>query len=131
MAKNGRVALVTGAGSGIGRAAALGLAAAGYSVMLTGRRAEALEQTAGMGNGMIAVPADVAQPDSVDAVFTKVRETFGRLDVLFNNAGTGAPAVPIDELTFEQWTAVVNVNLTGAFLCAQRAIRIMKTQTPR
>jgi NAD(P)-dependent dehydrogenase (short-subunit alcohol dehydrogenase family) len=131
MAANGRVALVTGAGSGIGRAAAIGLAEAGYAVVLAGRRPETLEQTATMGRGMIAAPTDVTNPDSVASLFSKVRETFGRLDVLFNNAGTGAPPVPIDELTFDQWTAVVGVNLTGAFLCAQAAIRLMKSQTPR
>jgi NAD(P)-dependent dehydrogenase (short-subunit alcohol dehydrogenase family) len=131
MTQQNRVALVTGAGSGIGRAAAAALAEAGYSVVLAGRRAETLEKTAATGTGMMPIQTDVTRPDSVGALFAKVRERFGRLDVLFNNAGAGAPAVPIDELSFEQWTAVVNVNLTGAFLCAQEAIRLMKSQTPR
>jgi NAD(P)-dependent dehydrogenase (short-subunit alcohol dehydrogenase family) len=125
-----RVALVTGAGSGIGRAVSLALNAAGYSVVLAGRRASELERTAA-NSSMLAVPTDITQPDAVAAVFDRVKETFGRLDVLFNNAGTGAPAVPMEDLTFEQWSAVVAVNLTGAFLCAQHAIRLMKAQQPR
>lgn len=128
------VALVTGAGSGIGRAASLGLQKAGYAVVLAGRRAEELEKTAAMadpeGGRMLAVPSDLTQPDQVVALFDRVKSEFGRLDVLFNNAGRGAPAVPMDELTFEQWTSVVNINLTGAFLCAQAAMRLMKTQDP-
>lgn len=128
------VALVTGAGSGIGRAASLGLQKAGYAVVLAGRRAEELEKTAAMadpeGGRMLAVPSDLTQPVQVVALFDRVKSEFGRLDVLFNNAGRGAPAVPMDELTFEQWTSVVNINLTGAFLCAQAAMRLMKTQDP-
>jgi NAD(P)-dependent dehydrogenase (short-subunit alcohol dehydrogenase family) len=130
-----RIALVTGAGSGIGRAAALGLQKSGFSVVLTGRRPEPLDATAAMagsgGGRMLAVPADVSQPDEVRRLFARTRETFGRLDLLFNNAGKGAPAIPMEDLTFEQWTSVVNVNLTGAFLCAQEAIRLMKEQDPR
>ena len=122
-----KVALVTGAGSGIGRAVSLALSAAGFSVVLAGRRAEELEKTAALGANMLAVPTDVTNPESVKALFSRLE----RLDLLFNNAGMGAPAVAMDELTFEQWTAVVNVNLTGAFLCAQHAMRLMKAQTPR
>jgi len=122
-----KIALVTGAGSGIGRAVSLALSAAGFSVVLAGRRAEELEKTAAQGKDMLPVPTDVTNPDSVNALFSRLE----RLDLLFNNAGMGAPAVPMDELSFEQWTAVVNVNLTGAFLCAQHAMRLMKRQTPR
>jgi NAD(P)-dependent dehydrogenase (short-subunit alcohol dehydrogenase family) len=125
-----RVALVTGAGSGIGRAVSLAFHSAGYSVVLAGRRAAELELTAA-NTQMVAVPTDVSQPDAVAALFDRVKEKFGRLDVLFNNAGIGAPAVPMEDLTFEQWSAVVAVNLTGAFLCAQHAIRMMKAQEPR
>jgi len=132
---NGRIALVTGAGSGIGRAASLALYGAGYSVVLAGRRAETLEKTAAMaapGSGkLLVVPADVSQPDSVRALFGQVLEAFGRLDLLFNNAGSSAPGIPMEDLTYEQWQKVVGVNLTGAFLCAQEAIKIMKAQTPR
>ncbi len=127
-----KVALVTGAGSGIGRAAAIGLHAAGYSVVLAGRRAAELERTAsGLGQRALVAPADVTDPKSVDALFQLTHQKFGRLDVLFNNAGMGAPAVPLEDLAYEQWTSVVAVNLTGAFLCAQAAIRIMKAQQPR
>jgi NAD(P)-dependent dehydrogenase (short-subunit alcohol dehydrogenase family) len=128
-----RVALVTGAGSGIGRAVSLALGAAGYSVVLAGRRAAELEQTRALssGAGMLVVPADVTEPDQVAALFDQAKQKFGRLDVLFNNAGMGGPPVPIEELTFDQWNAVVAVNLTGAFLCAQHAIRLMKSQLPR
>jgi NAD(P)-dependent dehydrogenase (short-subunit alcohol dehydrogenase family) len=129
-----KIALVTGAGTGIGRAVALGLQAEGYSVVIAGRRAEPLRETAAIacgGNEMTVAPTDVGQPDSVRALFAKVRETYGRLDLLFNNAGAGAPAIPMEDLTFEQWRAVVDVNLTGCFLCAQEAIRIMKAQQPR
>src|SRR5436190_11879613 len=127
-----KIAVVTGAGSGIGRAAAIALHAAGYSVVLAGRRVEELERTAThAGERTLVVPTDVTDPASVEALFAATKEKFGRVDVLFNNAGKGAPAVPFEELTFEQWTSVVAVNLTGAFLCAQAAIRIMKAQQPR
>ncbi len=130
-----RVAVVTGGGTGIGRAVALALAGEGYAVAVAGRRRPPLEATADQGRAlgarMLAVPADVGDPASVDALFAAVRETFGRLDLLFNNAGTGAPAVPLEDLTYAQWKAVVDVNLTGAFLCTQAAIRIMKDQQPR
>lgn len=122
-----KIALVTGAGSGIGRAVSLALGSAGYSVVLAGRRKEELEKTAAQGKDMLVVPTDVTNPESVNALFSRLE----RLDLLFNNAGMGAPAIPMDELTFEQWTAVVNVNLTGAFLCAQHAMRLMKKQIPR
>ena len=125
-----KVALVTGAGSGIGRAASLALHSAGYHVVLAGRRAAQLEQTA-ESTPMLVVPTDVGKPDSVRALFARTKDVFGRLDVLFNNAGIGAPGVPMEELTYEQWNAVVQVNLTGAFLCAQEAIRMMKAQQPR
>src|ERR1700682_4476448 len=129
-----KVAVVTGAGTGIGKAAALALLKEGYSVALAGRRAEPLEKAlaeSGAGSRAIAVPTDVGKPESVSALFAKVKSTFGRLDVLFNNAGMGAPAIPMEDLTYEQWTAVVNANLTGAFLCTQEAIRIMKGQDPK
>jgi NAD(P)-dependent dehydrogenase (short-subunit alcohol dehydrogenase family) len=132
---SGKVAIVTGAGSGIGRAVALALAGEGYAVGLAGRRREQLEATAAQapegGGRMLPVPTDVADPASVKALFAAVKEAFGRLDVLFNNAGMGAPAVPLEELSFEQWQAVVDVNLTGAFLCTQEAFRLMKAQDPR
>jgi len=124
-----KVALDTGAGSGIGRAVSLALHSAGYRVVLAGRRAEPLEQTASAGD--LIVPTDVGSPDSVRRLFSKIKEAFGRLDVLFNNAGIGAPGVPMEDLTYDQWIAVVQVNLTGAFLCAQEAIRMMKAQMPR
>jgi NAD(P)-dependent dehydrogenase (short-subunit alcohol dehydrogenase family) len=131
----GKVALVTGAGSGIGRAVSLALHSAGYSVVLGGRRASELERTAALASAsddrMLAVPTDVSKPEDVRTLFAKTRETFGRLDVLFNNAGIGAPGIPMEDLTYEQWSAVVGVNLTGAFLCSQEAIRLMKTQDPR
>ncbi len=126
-----KIALVTGAGSGIGRAVSIALASAGYSVVLAGRRAEELGKTAAAGNGMLGVPTDVGKPESVRALFGRIRENFGRLDLLFNNAGMGTPAVPMEELTFEQWSAVVAVNLTGSFLCAQEAMRLMKEQQPQ
>jgi len=128
-----KVAVVTGAGSGIGRAAALAMLGAGYSVALAGRRAAQLEQTAKVATSgkALVVPTDVSQPDSIRQLFAKTKEAFGRLDVLFNNAGIGAPAIPMEDLTLDQWNAVVSVNLTGVFLCAQEAIKIMKAQDPR
>jgi NAD(P)-dependent dehydrogenase (short-subunit alcohol dehydrogenase family) len=135
MTSNEKVALVTGAGSGIGRAVSLALQGAGYSVVLAGRRADELNKTAAaagsVGGKMLPVPTDIGKPDAVKALFAQARETFGRLDLLFNNAGAGTPPVPMEDLTYEQWSAVVAVNLTGAFLCAQEAIRIMKAQDPR
>src|ERR1700722_15707903 len=119
-----KIALVTGAGSGIGRAVSLALGSAGFFVVLAGRRREELEKTAAQGN-MLVVPTDVTDPESVKALFSRL----DRLDLLFNNAGMGAPAIPMDELTFEQWIAVVNVNLTGAFLCSQQAMRLIKKKT--
>ena len=128
-----RIAMVTGAGSGIGRAVALSLAAEGYAVVLAGRRQEALDETAGLAGGAdcLAVSTDVGDPASVENLFARTRERYGRLDVLFNNAGTGAPAVPMEELSFEQWQSVVAVHLTGPFLCTQQALRLMKSQDPR
>ena len=130
-----RVALITGAGSGIGRAVALGLLAEGYAVVLAGRRADRLEDTlreaAPHGTRAIAVPADVTDADSVRQLFDRVRAEFGRLDVLFNNAGVSAPGVPLEDITVQQWQSVVDVNLTGAFLCTQQAFRLMKAQRPR
>jgi NAD(P)-dependent dehydrogenase (short-subunit alcohol dehydrogenase family) len=135
MSTSTKVALVTGAGSGIGRAAALALQGAGYSVVLAGRRAEELEKTAAAavldGGTMLPFPVDIGKPEAVKALFAKTKEKFGRLDLLFNNAGMGAPAIPMEDLTYEQWSAVVSVNLTGSFLCAQEAIRMMKAQDPR
>ncbi|MBK8015918.1 MAG: SDR family oxidoreductase [Betaproteobacteria bacterium] len=135
MSANGKVALVTGAGTGIGKAAALALLKAGYKVALAGRRLEPLQQAArdsGASADMtLAVSTDVADPASVKALFATVKQTWGRLDVLFNNAGVGAPAIPMEDLTFEQWKTVVDINLTGPFLCTQEAIRIMKEQTPQ
>jgi NAD(P)-dependent dehydrogenase (short-subunit alcohol dehydrogenase family) len=129
---NAKVALVTGGGSGIGKAVALGLAKAGYAVVVAGRRAEPLQAVAAeIGRNALAVPTDVGDPKSVAALFDSTRAAFGRLDVLFNNAGMGAPAVPLEEISFEQWQAVVAANLTGAFLCTQHAFRLMKSQTPR
>jgi NAD(P)-dependent dehydrogenase (short-subunit alcohol dehydrogenase family) len=130
-----KVALVTGAGSGIGRASALALLRAGYQVVLAGRRADALQDTireAGEhGRNALAVPTDAGNPQSVKALFAATQKAYGRLDVLFNNAGTGSPPVPLEDLTYEQWKAVVDVNLTGAFLCTQEAFRLMKAQSPR
>jgi NAD(P)-dependent dehydrogenase (short-subunit alcohol dehydrogenase family) len=135
MTVNGKIALVTGAGSGIGRATALALLHEGYSVVLTGRRPEALEQTAvaagPLGARALPVVADVGDASSVRGLFDRTKEVFGRLDLLFNNAGTGAPPVPFEDLTVEQWRRVVDVNLTGVFLCTQAAFRLMKEQTPR
>ena len=135
MKSHGKVAIVTGAGTGIGKAVALALLKEGYSVAFAGRRAEPLEKAvADSGAGAartLAVPTDVGDPESVRGLFAKTKEKFGRLDLLFNNAGMGAPGIPMEDLTYEQWKAVVDANLTGAFLCTQEAIRIMKTQNPR
>jgi NAD(P)-dependent dehydrogenase (short-subunit alcohol dehydrogenase family) len=132
----GKVALITGGGTGIGQAAALALQADGWNVAITGRRKEELGKTVAMakpgGGKMVGIAADVGKPDEVKRLFAEVQKVFGgRLDFLFNNAGIGAPQVAMEDLTYEQWTAVVNVNLTGSFLCAQEAIRIMKSQNPR
>jgi NAD(P)-dependent dehydrogenase (short-subunit alcohol dehydrogenase family) len=121
-----KVALVTGGGSGIGRAVALALAAEGWDVAVAGRRRELLEET-----GLFAVPADVRDPASVRSLFAAVKDRFGRLDLLFNNAGTFPPPVPLEELTAEQWSTVIDTNLTGAFLCTQQAFALMKAQDPR
>ncbi len=127
-----KVALVTGAGTGIGRATAIALSQDGFTLVLAGRRREPLEETASLlAEDSLVVPTDVGVPQSVNALFAAIREKYGRLDVLFNNAGVGAPAVPIEELSFEQWQAVVNANLTGVFLCTQGAIRLMKAQSPQ
>ena len=135
MASTDKVAIVTGAGSGIGKAVALALLKDGYAVALAGRRKEALEGTASEGKAAgarsLVVPTDVRDPASVKALFAQTKETFGRLDLLFNNAGTGAPPVPLEDLTYEQWKNVVDINLTGSFLCTQEAIKIMKDQQPR
>ena len=129
-----KVALVTGAGSGIGKASALALARDGFDVVLSGRRKEPLdavaEQAKGLGRKALAVSTDVTDPASVGALFAKAKETFGRLDVLFNNAGVGAPGMPLEDLPFEKWKAVIDTILTGSFLCTQEAIRIMKAQKP-
>jgi NAD(P)-dependent dehydrogenase (short-subunit alcohol dehydrogenase family) len=134
MTSDGRVAIVTGGGTGIGKYAVLALLEDGYSVALAGRRAEPLETTvqeAGeAGSRALAVPTDVGDPASVAALFSRTIEVFGRLDVLFNNAGHGAPGVPLEDLTYEQWKGVLDANLTGTFLCTQEAFRIMKSQTP-
>jgi NAD(P)-dependent dehydrogenase (short-subunit alcohol dehydrogenase family) len=133
-AGDGKVAVITGAGSGIGRAVAVALHDAGYSVVLAGRRLEKLVETAelaGNGASVLAVPTDVGQPDQVKALFARTEDAFGRVDVLFNNAGASAPGVPMEEVSYAQWMEVVNANLTGAFLCAQEAIRMMKAQQPR
>jgi len=127
----GKVAIITGAGSGIGRAVALEMASAGFSLALAGRRVAELEKTAAMAGGdMHVIPTDVRQPDSVRALFAGTREKFGGLDVLFNNAGVNT-GTPFEDLTYEQWCEVVNVNLTGSFLCAQEAFRMMKAQLPQ
>ncbi len=126
---------MTGAGTGIGRAAAVALLDDGYRVVLAGRRPEPLDETITVAGAAasraLAVPTDVTDPLAVKALFARTKQAFGRLDVLFNNAGRGAPAVPLEDLTYEQWKAVVDVNLTGMFLCAQEAFRIMKSQDPR
>ena len=135
MSPHTKVALVTGAGTGIGKAVALAFLQEGYRVTLTGRRKELLEQAvteAGTAAGQaLIVPTDVRDPASVRALFTQTKEAFGRLDVLFNNAGVSAPGIPLEDLSYEQWQAVVDTNLTGAFLCTQEAFKIMKSQDPR
>ena len=135
MATPHKVALVTGAGTGIGKHSALALMREGYAVVLAGRRKDLLEATAAEGKATgspsLVVPTDVADPESIRALFAKTKDTFGRLDLLFNNAGIGAPPVPMEELPFEKWKAVVDTNLTGSFICTQEAIKIMKSQQPR
>jgi NAD(P)-dependent dehydrogenase (short-subunit alcohol dehydrogenase family) len=127
-----KIAVVTGAGSGIGRAVALALANVGYTLVLAGRKLPPLEDVAReAGGGAVAVVTDVADRSSVDALFAHVDREFGRLDLLFNNAGTGSPPAPLEDVTFEQWKSVIDTNLTGAFLCTQAAFRLMKTQQPR
>lgn len=130
-----KVALITGAGSGVGKAAALGLAKEGFDVGLVGRRAEMLEAVAtearAAGVKALVLQGDAGEPKQVKAIFAKLKDGLGRIDVLFNNAGTGAPPIPMEDLTYEQWKAVVDINLTGSFLCAQEAIRMMKAQTPQ
>ena len=130
-----KIALVTGAGSGIGRQVAIAFCEAGYAVVLAGRRQEPLKETAALveesGSRTLVVPSDVSEPSSVTALFEKTREEFGRLDVLFNNAGVNAPAIPMEDLSIEQWKSVVDINLTGVFLCAQQAIKLMKNQKPK
>ena len=129
-----KIALVTGAGTGVGRAASLALMNAGFTVVLAGRRMEMLEETKKLGDNVgksLCVSADMTDPGSIAALFAKTMDTYGRLDVLFNNAGVGAPPVGLEDLTFEQWKNVVDINLTGAFLCTQQAIKLMKEQTPR
>lgn len=130
-----RVALVTGAGSGIGRASALALQAGGYDVVIAGRRASELDKTVAKatpeGGRLLAMVCDVSQPDAVNELFARIKAEFGRLDVLFNNAGLNAPGVPIEDLPYETWKSIVDVNLTGTFLCAQAAFRLMKEQVPR
>ncbi|MBH75032.1 MAG: 3-oxoacyl-ACP reductase [Dehalococcoidia bacterium] len=134
MVSNHKVALITGAGSGIGRSSSLALLKNGYSVVLAGRHIETLEETSELagdnGKNAISVVTDVTDPGSIKALFATAKNKFGRLDVLFNNAGRGAPPVPFDELSYEQWSSVVDTNLTGSFLCAQEAFRIMKEQDP-
>jgi NAD(P)-dependent dehydrogenase (short-subunit alcohol dehydrogenase family) len=135
MQATGKIAVITGAGSGIGRASALALYAEGFSVVLAGRRRNMLEETAALAQAspprMLVVPTDVSDPASIAALFETVQATYGRIDLLFNNAGTSTRNIPIDDLTYEQWSNVVAVNLTGSFLCAQHAFRMMKNQTPR
>lgn len=135
MAETKKIAMVTGAGSGIGKASAVALARAGYAVVLAGRKKETLDEVAkaiGAAKGeALAVPTDVGDPKSVDALFAETKKKFGRLDVIFNNAGVNAPAVPLEDLPFDQWQMVVAANLTGVFLCSQAAFRLMKEQNPR
>ena len=135
MASSGKVAIVTGAGTGIGKYTALALLQEGYSVVLAGRRKDLLEATAvegkSSGSRALVVPTDVSDPASIRALFATTKAGFSRLDLLFNNAGIGAPPVPFEELAYEQWKAVVDINLTGVFLCSQEAFKIMKSQEPR
>jgi NAD(P)-dependent dehydrogenase (short-subunit alcohol dehydrogenase family) len=131
----GKIAVVTGAGSGIGRASALALHEAGFAVVLAGRRREMLEETAALANAAppraLVVPTDVSDRAAVAALFETVKETYGRIDLLFNNAGTSTRGIPFEDLTYEQWSNVVAVNLTGSFLCAQHAFGMMKEQQPQ
>jgi len=135
MTSSPKVAIITGAGTGIGKAAAIALLKDGYRVVLAGRRSEPLQQAiaeaAAPAGAALAVPTDVGDPRSVHALFARTREAYGRLDVLFNNAGVGAPGINLEDLTFEQWKNVVDINLTGVFLCIQEAFRMMKSQNPR
>jgi NAD(P)-dependent dehydrogenase (short-subunit alcohol dehydrogenase family) len=135
MSAASKIAMVTGAGSGIGKAVALAFLQNGYRVVLAGRRKEMLEKAVAeagpAGARGLAVPTDVTDPQSIRALFARTKEAFGRLDVLFNNAGTNAPGIPLEDLTYEQWKAVVDTNLTGVFLCTQEAFRLMKSQDPR
>jgi len=133
MSEAAKIAIVTGAGSGIGRATAHALIDDGWTVALAGRRLDALEETASLSSAperALAISTDVSDPDSVDALFAKVTEVYGRLDLLFNNAGTNAPGIALEELSYEQWKTVVDVNLTGSFLCLQAAFKTMKAQDP-
>jgi NAD(P)-dependent dehydrogenase (short-subunit alcohol dehydrogenase family) len=135
MAEAGKIAVITGAGSGIGRASAHALLEDGWTVVLAGRRQHMLEETARLANApaprTLAVPTDVSDPTSIAALFETVKQTYGRIDLLFNNAGTSTRGIPFEDLTYEQWMGVVQVNLTGAFLCAQHAFRMMKEQKPQ
>jgi NAD(P)-dependent dehydrogenase (short-subunit alcohol dehydrogenase family) len=135
MSASAKIALVTGAGTGVGRAVAIALAKAGYSLALAGRRKEMLDKVAAeinaVGTQALAVPTDISKREQICTLFATVKTSFGRLDVLFNNAGIGAPAVPLEDLPFETWSNVVATNLTGMFLCTQEAIKIMKAQNPR
>ena len=135
MNSSSKVAIVTGAGSGIGKAVALALLQEGYAVVLAGRRKEMLEQAVAeagsAGKRALAAPTDVSDPQSVRALFARTKEAFGRLDLLFNNAGTNAPGIPLEDLSFEQWKTVIDINLTGVFLCTQEAFKLMKSQEPR
>ncbi len=135
MSGQGKIAMITGAGSGIGRAVTLAMMKEGYSVVLAGRRQDALDETAKLGASYnvptLAVSTDLGDPKAVANLFAKTKERFGRLDVLFNNAGSNAPPINLEDLTFEQWQTVLNANLTSAFLCTQEAFRIMKDQNPR
>ena len=127
-----KIAMITGAGSGVGRAVAQALAAQDWQLALVGRKRDTLEETAKSLKGThLIAPADVGDPAAVKSVFAQIKDRFGRLDMLFNNAGMGTPAIPIEDLSFEQWQAIVAVNLTGAFLCTQEAVRMMKAQNPR